>query len=240
MSYEHRSNVHVKGIPLPFKIVSVIIIILLPIYLFFPKFFPNVFTFVLGPFWKIRQEEPVLSREMRDAFISELQKENTDLKTLLNTSTTSSVQTIAYILKKPPFTAYDNYIIDIGKHKDVHIGDKVYAIGNVLLGEISEIDASIAKVKLYSSYGEKYTVFIGKNNIETIATGLGGGAFEVVLPKDVKIVENDTVTIPDLRISVFGIVKSVTIDPARAFSTILFSQPLNIYEQKWVLIKNDD
>ncbi len=235
MSYEHRSNVQVKGIPLPIKIISIVIVLLLLVYLFFPQFLPRIATFTAQPFWKTVDERPIISETLQVTLIKELQKENADLKSNLHSTSTFNVPHVVPIVKKPPFTAYDSYIIDIG---DIHVsnGDKVFAIGNVLLGEVFEVNGRYAKIKLYSSYGEKYDVLIGKNNIETTATGQGGGAFEVVLPKDVKIGENDTVYIPDLSLSIFGIVKSVKIDPARAFSTILFSQPINIYEQKWVLL----
>ena len=115
--------------------------------------------------------------------------------------------------------------------------ETVHSFDEKLLGRLE-----LAKLNLFlNTYLSQNLVRqIGKNNIQAIALGIGGGAFEVILPKDVKIVENDTVMIPDLSTSVFGIVKNITIDAGRAFSTILFSQPINIYEQKWVFINRKD
>jgi cell shape-determining protein MreC len=240
MSYEHKSRVHIYSIPIILKIISIILIILLPIYLFFPQFLSRVFTAIVSPVWTfekaINKESSPLPLELQNATIAELQKQNEELRSMLKYASTSSPGVLVPIIKKPPYTVYDSYLIDIKNVSNVHIGDRVYVPGNVLVGEIVEINGRIAKVKLYSSYGEKYNVTIGKDNIETPAIGLGGGAFQVVLPKDLKIVQNDVVIIPDLSTSVFGIVQSVSIDPARAFSTILFSQPINIYEQKWVIL----
>jgi cell shape-determining protein MreC len=216
---------------------------LLLLCIVFPRFVSGLFIKIAGPFWNIEKdiktEKIRVSIDLQNTTILELEKENSDLKEIMARNSSSSPMLLSYIVKKPPFTAYDSYVIDIGKNSGVKNGDKVYANGNLLLGEIVEINGSFAKVKLYSSYGEKFDVLIGKNNIEATATGKGGGAFEVVLPKDSKVQLNDSVSVPDLNVSVFGIVKNISRDPARAFSTVLFSQPINIYEQKWVQVKLD-
>ncbi|MDQ5893332.1 MAG: rod shape-determining protein MreC [Patescibacteria group bacterium] len=239
MSYEHKSNVQPKRIGLPIKIVSLIILILVVLYLFFPTLLSSFFTTIVRPFWgiekNIKEGTAFISPELQNATIIELQKENADLKKIFDTRVSSS-SLVAYVLKKPPFSAYDTFIIDAGLDSGVKNGAKVYAIGKVIIGEVIDASPLISKVKLYSSYGEKFEVFIGVDDIQATATGRGGGSFEAVLPRDVKIQEGDTVTIPHLTTTVFGIVKRVIADPARAFSTILFSQPINIYEQKWVEI----
>ncbi len=179
----------------------------------FPRFVSGLFIKIAGPFWNIEKdiktEKIRVSIDLQNTTILELEKENSDLKEIMARSSSSSPMLLSYIVKKPPFTAYDSYVIDIGKNSGVKIGDKVYANGNVLLGEIVEINGSFAKLKLYSSYGEKFDVLIGKNDIEATATWKGGGAFEVVLPKDSKVQLNDSISVPDLNVSVFGIVKNV-------------------------------
>ncbi len=243
MSYEHKSNVNVRNFSIPTKFLVFVIIFLLLLCMFFPRFVSGLFIKIAGPFWNIEKdiktEKIRVSIDLQNTTILELEKENSDLKEIMARNSSSSPMLLSYIVKKPPFTAYDSYVIDIGKNSGVKNGDKVYANGNLLLGEIVEINGNFAKVKLYSSYGEKFDVLIGKNNIEATATGKGGGAFEVVLPKDSKVQLNDSVSVPDLNVSVFGIVKNISRDPARAFSTVLFSQPINIYEQKWVQVKLD-
>ena len=241
MSYEHRSSVRNNRVPNIVKALSLIVLFIFIIYFLFPNFLPKIMYTIISPFWSgdntITQDQNMISLDLHNATISELQKENEDLKNILHRNASSSPMILAHIVKKPPFTAYDSYIVDIGKN-NVQTGYKVYALGNVLIGEVVEVNGVFAKVKLYSSYGEKFTALIGKNHIQAIATGNGGGTFEAVLPKDVKISLGDVVTVPDMNNSVFGIVRDITVDPARAFTTILFSQPVNIYEQKWVQISN--
>lgn len=239
MSYEHKSNVQPKRIGMPIKIISVVVLVLAILYFFMPTLLSSFFAVIASPFWKIerniREVTVSISPELQSATILELQRENADLKNILDVRVSSS-SIAAYIIKKPPFSAYDTFIIDAGTNNGIQNGAKVYVMGRVIIGEISDATAFTSKVRLYSSYGEKYEVFIGKENIQATATGRGGGAFEAILPRDVKIQEGDTVTIPHLSTTVFGIVKKIIADPARAFSTILFSQPVNIYEQKWVEI----
>jgi cell shape-determining protein MreC len=239
MSYEHRSNVNRRSVPLTIKIITILIAVLILVYTIFPKFLPSIVTAIVSPFWH-SEDTSTVNSSLQSAVMSELIKQNNELKEMLNRNTSTTGLLLAYIVKKPPYTAYDSYIIDIGKKNQVAVGDKVYAQGNVLLGEIVEINLNYAKVKLYSSYNEKYEVLVGPKSIQATATGRGGGSFEVILPKESKIVENDIVMIPDLSPSVFGTVRSVSVDPARAFSTILFSQPINIYEQKWVEVHKKD
>lgn len=210
------------------------------IYVFFPSFLPNLFSSIAKPFWTIEKNivnsDILVSTDFINEKIASLQRENTELKEILG-RTASSTIILGYILKKPPFSAYDTFIIDLGQNDGITIGDKVYAIGDILIGEIEEVNVSSTKVKLYSSFGEKYDVFIGSKNIEAVALGRGGGSFEVTLPRDIKIGEGDEVRSTDTGSSIFGIVDKYISDPTKAFSTIFFAQPLNMYEQKFVIIK---
>jgi cell shape-determining protein MreC len=228
---------------MPFKIITGIIIVLLLLYIFAPTFLPSIFLKIASPFWNIvkpSEEELaqiISSKDYESALVLELRKENEALKEILNRNTDAS-STLAYILKKPPFTAYDTFIIDIGLKDNIKVGEKIYAGENILLGEIAEVYDSTSKVRLYSTPGEKYEVTLGvgtsTDNIQVGATGRGGGSFEIVVPRDLKIKEGDTVVIPSLTPNVFGIVKDIVTEDTNTFSTVLFSQPINIYQLKWV------
>ena len=240
MSYEHRSNVGQNRGSFPWMIILIIIVFIALIYFIFPSFFPRLFTTIANPFWTLERNiiEPdtIISNNFKNEIIENLQRENTELKQLLGRNASSTI-TIGYILKKPPFSAYDVYIIDLGSNDGITIGEKVYVLGDILVGEIGEVNRTTSKVKLYSSFGEKYDVFIGKNNIEATALGRGGGSFEITIPRDIKISQGDKVVSPNISGSTFGIVDKTITDPAKAFSKILFAQPINIYEQKFVIIK---
>ncbi len=239
MNYELKSSIRRNKISLPVKIIAIIVILLAIFRIFFPNLISDIITSIIHPFWNINKEQiqntNQLSDNAKDIVIEELTKENYSLKEIMGRSISKKVL-IAYILKKPPFTAYDSFIIDVGSKNNISKGDKVYVSGNILIGEIYSVMSDISKVKLYSSYGEKYEILIGDKNIQATAIGRGGGSFETVIPRDIKVNEGDNINIPDISNTVFGTVGKITTDPARAFSTIIFSQPINIYEQKWVQI----
>ncbi len=239
MNYVLRSSIHKRKIFWPIKVVGVIVLVLVLLHFAAPTFLSSIITTIVSPVWNINSgNRPSLNQlpdNTKDMIISELTKENFELKEIMNRAVSKNL-VLAYVLKKPPFTAYDSFILDVGSNDRVEKGDGVYVLGNILIGETEEVFSNTSKVKLYSTYGEKYDVLIGEQNIQATAVGRGGGLFETIIPRDVKVSEGDTIIIPNISSSVFGIVSKVIADPARAFSTIIFSQPINIYEQKWVQI----
>ena len=219
------------------KIAIAIFLVFFAFHFIFPSFLSSILLTVARPFWMIGITDSI-SSSTQNILLSQLQNENDALKQMLGRVPRKNM-ILAYILKKPPFTAYDSFILDVGEKDGLKIGDNVYAVGNILVGEIAEMTSFTSKVKLYSSYGEKYEVLISEKNVQAIATGRGGGTFETVIPRDVKVSEGDTVIIPNITNEVFGTVGKIIADPARAFSTVIFSQPLNIYEQKWVEVQTE-
>ena len=220
--------------PFLLKLTLAILVILSALHFLVPRALPSFFTMIIGPLW-IAEEVGQLDT----SHIEFLRKENEELRSLLGRPETSD-KILAVILKKPPVSGYDIFILDIGIDKGLAKGDRVYAPGNIPIGEIAEINGNISKVRLYSSSGEKFDVLIGNDNIQATAIGKGGGAFEVSLPHDTKIARGDKVTIPNLSDSFFGNVEDIVSESSEPFSTVLFRQPLNIYELKWVLVQKNN
>lgn len=259
MNYDRKS----KKLSTFVKIVLVLAIIVLLIDLFLPKVFSSVFTRLTVPFWNLERTVEYdgyfvsvksLIEENRnlkatiaknDLIYKEanlLKDDNAELKKIVdNKGVHLATRVIADVIKKPPFSIYDTYIVASGKDAGVLVGDIVYALENVPIGKIEEVNGNTSKVKLFSSPGEKYDVFVGKNKLEAQAIGRGGGTFEVSMPRDVAVAEGDYVTVPDLPGSFLGIVRKIDSIPSNPFSTVLFSQPVNIYELDRVEIahKND-
>lgn len=248
MNYVLKSSRNTKNpAVMPIKIAGTLLVLLGIIYAVFPQMLPYIATSLVRPFWNIEQKvrgENISIEELRktydelssasaknDAVISE----NEDLKSLLGRSAVPR-PLLATILKKPPFSAYDTLILDVGVAEHVQKGNKVYALGNIPVGEIAEVIGETSKALLYTSAGEKFTIAIGTSSITTTATGKGGGYFEASLPRDTKIVAGDKVLIPALSNSFVGTVEALASEPSEPFSRILFRQPVNIYEQKWVLV----
>lgn len=208
-------------------------------------------------------ENEALNRKLTDAqvrldTIHSIELENNELKILLGrdsgisdtfsigTSTTHSktnsknieTRILAAVLKRPPFSTYDELIIDIGRNYNVSTSSMVYASGDILIGRVVDVLNNTAKVKLFSSPDEKYEVLIGPNHTPATAVGRGGGQYEAQVSRDTAVKEGDFVFNSSLNDKPFGIVSSVLFDPTQTFETVLFAPLVNIYQLRWVLVKN--
>lgn len=231
----------------PLKVVGVIVVLLAIIYGIFPRMLPYIFISLARPFWNMEQDArygDVSIEELQKTYTdlesssiknNALQKENQELKNLLGRTDTPHLL-LATILKKPPFSAYDTLILDVGNQEHVEKGNKVYALGSIPIGEIVNVVANTSKVILYTSSGQKFSASIGSSSISTTVSGKGGGYFEASLPRDTRIGVGDTVLIPALTHAFVGTVEAIASEPSEPFSKVLFRQPINIYEQRWVLV----
>lgn len=209
----------------------------------------------------LNQNETLL-RQLSDAqvrldTIHAIESENEELKTLLgrNSASTETIGTstssrakvstknletriLAAVLKRPPASHYDELIIDIGHDYNVSTSSLIYATGDILLGRVIDVVGKTAKVKLFSSPGEKYDVLVGSKHIAATAAGRGGGQYEAQVSRDTDIKEGDFVLNSSLNDKPFGIVSAVVLDPTLPFKTVLFAPSVNLYELRWVLVKN--
>jgi len=179
-------------------------------------------------------KEQIQSYEKDRVFADAIKKENEDLKNILNRNTTYSKKILSAVLEKPYLSPYDTLIIDVGSRDGVSTGDKVLANGYNFIGYVSEVYDGSSKVILYSSYGEKVKVFIGPNNVEKEAMGIGGGNFKIEMPKEMDIKEGDSITIPSISANLFAVVEKVESKENDSFENILFKSVVNMSELRWV------
>ena len=166
-----------------------------------------------------------------------VEKENDDLKSLLGRNDAKKSLVLGAVLEKPSISPFDVVIIDIGKNKGVQKGDKVLYEASIAIGQIEEVCDQSSKVKLYSSPGQKFTIFVGSKSIQAEAEGLGGGNFMVKLPRGIEISEGDSAVVPGISTAVFGFVEKIEIEPTDSFQKIIFKIPLNLTELKWVEVE---
>ncbi len=162
--------------------------------------------------------------------------ENNELKKLLGRKNSEQKFILANVLVKPNLSPYDSLILDIGETYDIKVGNKVMVNNNIVIGEIENVFSKTAKVRLYSFPNETLSVAVGFDKIIGEAKGKGGGNFEVKLPREVLIEEGDIVVLPEMSLSVLGIVGSISTTPEDPFQTILFRIPINIFQLRWVQI----
>ncbi len=139
---------------------------------------------------------------------------------------------ISKVLNRPPFSPYDTLLILKGNNQ-IENGDLVFVHG-VYIGDITNVDAYTATVKLRSSSGEKTLVRVA--NIEIEAEGKNGGQFVIEIPKDLKVEIGDAVAVPSLNYAIIGSVGEIVEDPVATFKTIYFSIPVAFQDMNFVSI----
>ncbi|MCR4334201.1 MAG: hypothetical protein NUV47_00490 [Patescibacteria group bacterium] len=243
-------------------IAIIIFVIIFLIHIIFPKLFSILFNTVGRLLWKtenvlvhegygttgyfmskrlllqennsLKMENEFLKNE--NLKLSVLEYENEEFKKILGRINENKKMIIASVLQRPPVTFYDNIIVDAGVNEDVENGDKVVVGGSDIIGEVEEVLGKTSKVKLYSTSEQKTDVLIGTSTIQAVAIGRGGGNFEVIIPRSIKILPGEFVFLPSINQQIFGIVEDTITDPTKAFNRVLFRSPYNISSIKWVEI----
>jgi len=128
------------------------------------------------------------------------------------------------VLMRPPFSPYDSLIIDTRK-VSASPGDKVFAFG-VLIGEITTVDEKTASVNLYTSPNTKTAVRIA--DIDTEATGQGGGRYVMTIPKDIKVEIGTAIVVPSAFNVLLGAVGAVEVDKNGTFQNVHATIPVSL------------
>ena len=179
----------------------------------------------------------ILQSEADRANYATVVDENNKLKEILGRKSEGKQLILGNILSKRNTSIYGSVIIDLGINDGIVLGQKVFALGNIPIGKIAEVDATSSKVILYSNPGERTEVVISGVDAFMEAVGRGGGNFEMSLPRDF-ILENGTqVVLPGLTSEVLGVVSTVISDPRDSFKKALLVSPVNIQELKFVEVE---
>jgi cell shape-determining protein MreC len=262
MIYLKRSNAAVKKSRSKTIAISILLVFLFGLHFFFPKFYPSIFYPITSLVWKIekstvdwfshmggivrskyslveenrRLEMEIQTNKTSLLLLDILKNENLDLKLILGRKS-SEKMVLGVILASPPTSPYDTAIIDVGSDDGIVVGDKVFADGDVLIGEIAEVYGNQSKIFFLSTPGKKTMVSFINSKIKTEAIGRGGGNFRANIPAGAGVIAGDIVVSADIDPKNMGIVESVDTDSADSFSSILFRMPINIYSLHFVEIQ---
>jgi len=244
------------------KTISWILVVFICIFVgfqyFLPHFISALFTTLTRPYWRtefavesgslalttdLLKKNELLKKELADnaakmAIVDSVNSENSELRTLLqlSSSTVSVPFIIAPVIKRPPFSFYDELIIDAGKDKKVSTTSLVFAVPNIPIGQVIDVFDQTAKVILFSSPGQKHEVLLGTNKIPAVAIGRGGGQYEVSIPRGLNIAVGDFVIYANLDAQPMGKIIYIDSNSSLPFEKILFSAPVNIYQLRWVTV----
>src|SRR3989344_3200481 len=163
-------------------------------------------------------------------------KENEALKSVLGRDTTHSSLLLSRVLASPGRAPYDTLIIDAGSNLGVVVGTPVQSDGNFVIGEVTKVYAASAIVTLYSSSGNELPVTVGSSSIPTIAYGVGGGNFRIILPKGILVLKRDVIEITSLTPLFAGVVEEAYSPEGSSLQEIYFKFPMNVHELRFVYL----
>jgi cell shape-determining protein MreC len=246
----------------PRIVVGVVIVLVILIHIIFPNFFITIFSKVGIPVLQgeggmfgffggigdgfssnqnLARENRVLQEKI-DAFKVDhdatalLALENAELKKLLGRATTTRSTVLSTVLARPPQTAYDSVILDIGEEMGLAVGDQILAYADVPIGRISEVHDGFSKAILFSSPGQSVNVVVGTSTYAT-AEAMGGGSFRIKIPQETAAAEGDPVAIPSIKAEIFGSVVKIDSKEGDAFKYLFFQSPVNISAIRWVQVE---
>ncbi|KKR62924.1 hypothetical protein A2643_01420 [Candidatus Nomurabacteria bacterium RIFCSPHIGHO2_01_FULL_39_220] len=189
-------------------------------------------------------QSKITENEARMSNYNSLLYENENLKEILDRKDEKTKVVLGSILSKPNQSPYDTLVLDIGADLGIKSGERVLALGNVLIGRIANIYHNSSKVILFSSNGEKTQVVVveknlpaGRQGVFLELVGRGGGNFEMIMPRDLKLEKGDQVVLPGIIPYVVGIVETIISDPRDPFVKALLTSPVNIQELKFVEVE---
>ena len=182
---------------------------------------------------RLRAENNALLLELKDRDI--LYTENLQLKELFHRTFDRSL-ILAAVLSKPNRSAYDTLIVDAGADDGVGVGSSVFANGTILLGTVREVYKDTSLVVLFSSPGEVTGGLVGDTGMHAEITGRGGGAFEVIVPRDLIFSPGMPVVSPTVFSSVIAEIDQIVSDPRDPFQKVIGRSPVNMHNLKWVEI----
>lgn len=181
---------------------------------------------------KFLQEENLILKSKLLNF-SSVQNENIRLNEILNKNKSRNI-VLGYVISWPPSSPYDTLVIDVGKNDKIEKKDKVF-FESVAIGEIYEVFEDTSLVFLFSTNGTKIEALLnGKTPV--IAEGVGGGNFQIKLPKDIEVREKDVINLTNADKNILGIVEYIKTKPSDAFQEVFLRSPFNILDIKDVQV----
>lgn len=160
------------------------------------------------------------------------------LKTLIGRDLARG-EIVAAVLTWPPQSPYDTIIIDAGSKDGVTSGAQVALSQGAALGVVSDVTATTAKVKLFSSPDERVSAVLERFEVPILLEGVGGGTLRASVPRETEVVVGDRILSADLHNSLLGIVESVHVGATDAFKEVLARSPANIFSLRLVIISTN-
>ena len=188
----------------------------------------------------LANENKILKQQLSELSLklladSGLASENESLRSLVELGGTNK-KILAEVLSKPPISPYDVLVINVGSENGVEVGDQIVVTGGVVIGEVEKAFSTYSQVVLYSNPGKQTQVLIGEKRLAATAQGVGGGAFQVILPRETEVKSGDGIFFAGPPPMLYGKVVSVDTRDTDFLELVTFISPVNIYELRFVAV----
>lgn len=186
---------------------------------------------------RLHAELDTLSVRLLDR--NELYEENLALKELLGRDASVNV-VLGIVLARPPRSAYDTLLLDVGDEEGVRKGNYIAAGDTLIVGVIEHTAPHTSVARLFSSPGERIEVLLGESQAAIEAVGKGAGNFEAKVPVGLPVATGTPVFIPAIMPHVFAVVEDIEAGENDSFQRILFRSPINPFELRQVSVLRDE
>ncbi len=184
---------------------------------------------------QLQQQIDVLQRESQ--FTQSTQDVYAELYKTIQVPGDSRVTT--EVLSRPPFAAYDTYIINAGSQSGIEMNQVVTTGGTLVIGYIDLVTTHYSRVRLFSSAGQSQTISIDGFLFDS--AGRGAGTILVRLPRTYAETSGQVARLPGLSNLNLGIISVTEFDPQDSFVTGAVIPQFNsmqvhfvtVLEQKW-------
>lgn len=202
---------------------------------------PSVFLSYLSSKKDLMNENLELRNKLDEAQLEILNSsvykdENEKLKEILGRKHSADL-VLAQILSRPNRSPYDILVVDIGQNESVVVGQKVFARGNIPIGEVAEVSKNTSRIKLYSTPGTETLARLEGSDVDINLIGTGSGGFEIILPKDFSINTGQAILNKSINSKTIALVEGVVSTEKDSFKKVLAKSPVNIQELAWVQIE---
>ena len=150
----------------------------------------------IGELGSLRDRNALLETELEQlrqqrVSTAELLQENAELRAALGMRERLGVTTTAAtVIAQPPTSVERTVLLDVGADQGLHVGMAVIN-GSGLVGKLTEVTATNARVELLTSPSAQYGVRIAESGEDGLLTGRGANPFQLeILDPDAEINEN--------------------------------------------------
>lgn len=162
-----------------------------------------------------------------------LYSETLDLRERLGRTDAPQARVLAGVLQRPPWTPYDTLLIDAGANHGITAGAWVSAGGQGLVGHVSEVYATSARVELFSAPGVSYQAVLN-GTLPIAVEGQGGGSLRAEVPAGTTVAVGDTVSFPGLLGGIVSLVSATEAKPGESFIVVYMHLPANPADLRFV------